>query len=59
MSAIANKYADKVEAGEMALEDVPKLWREKVRLELEKRQQVELEPVVEEVVTDEVTETEV
>ena len=59
MSAIANKYADKVEAGKMNLEDVPKLWREKVRLELEKRQQVELEPVPEEVVTDEVTETEV
>lgn len=58
MSAIANKYADKVEAREMSLEQVPTLWREKVRLELEKRQQVELEPVEEEV-TDEVTETEV
>ena len=54
---MVNLYANRIEAGKMTLEEVPTLWREKVRLELEKRQQVELEPVEE--ITDEVAETEV
>lgn len=31
-------YVSKINAGEMTLEEVPTLWREKVRLELEKTQ---------------------
>lgn len=44
---MVNLYANRIEAGKMTLDEVPSLWREKVRLELEKRQQVELELVKE------------
>ena len=47
MSAIVNRYADKVEAREITVDQVPKLWRAKVVEELEHRQQVELVPVEE------------
>lgn len=42
---IVKKYADKVEAGELTIEEVPSYWREKVREELERRKQVDLEPL--------------
>lgn len=35
-------YADRIEAGKMKIEEVPSYWREDVRLELERRQQIEL-----------------
>lgn len=53
---MVNLYANRIEAWKMTLEEVPTLWREKVRLELEKRQQVELEPVPEESTEDEAVE---
>ena len=46
---MVNLYTNRIEAEKMTLEQVPTLWREKVRLELEVRQQVELTPVPEEV----------
>lgn len=43
---IVKKYADRVEAGEITIEQVPSLWREKVREELKRREEIILEPVI-------------